>query len=169
MSEDQYFPKDSIIKDDIYILFKDSLTCAICSKILREPKMCMKCQKIFCKKCIDNYPNNKEKCPYNCNDPIYKDPATTIGILSKTQYECKNCGNIIFYGDIQSHLNSKCENKLKIEKNLNENKNKKNEEKRLIKIKPEEVENLNNKGKKIDFIKSKKIILINFFLITFIL
>ena len=71
MNEDEYFPEDSIVKDDLYEVFKNYINCIICNKVLRHPQMCMKCQKNFCKKCIDNYPNKNEKCSPGCDDPIY--------------------------------------------------------------------------------------------------
>ena len=162
MSEEEYLPKNSIVKDDLYDLYKDLLTCPLCSEILRQPIICMKCQKSFCKKCLDKYPNKKEKCPNNCDNPIYKDDATKLQILSKTKYECKNCGETVFYDDIESHLNSNCEAQIITtikEKKVNEYRKEENE-KKLVKLQPEECEHLKTKGKKINYIKSKKFIFI---------
>ena len=166
MSEDKYFPEDSVVKDDFYETFKDSINCIICNKVLRHPQMCMKCQKTFCKKCIDNYPNKNEKCPNGCDDPIYKDDITKNHILSKTKYECKNCGEIIFYDDIQSHLNINCEKQIMTninQKVSNQYPIEKEEKKKLIKLKPEECDRLVNEGKKIGYLKSKKFIFNNLY------
>ena len=158
MNEDQYFPQDSIIKDDLYIALKDSITCAICSNILREPIMCMKCQKAFCKNCIYNYPNNKEKCPNNCKNPNYKNDITKLQILSKIKYECKNCGDIVSYEDIQSHLKTNCKTKIAININhQNDEYPTENEEIKLKKLKPEETSFLTEKSNNIEYLKSKKI------------
>ena len=166
MNEYEYFPDDSIVINDIYKTLKDTIICEICNKVLRYPQICMKCQKSFCKKCIDKYPNKNERCPSGCDDPIYKDDVTKNSILSKTKYECKNCGDTIFYDEIQSHLNSNCGSQITTnanQQNLNESINEE-EQKRLIKLQPEEYDRLSNRGESINYIKSKKYFFNNFIL-----
>ena len=62
----------TIIKNELYNVFKDSITCPLCLNILINPVMCLHCQNAFCKKCIDNWSKNSQKCPKRCDNPNIK-------------------------------------------------------------------------------------------------
>ena len=55
---DEVINTNTIIEDEIYTTFKDSVICPICKSILVEPQLCLKCQNNFCKKCIDKWSEN---------------------------------------------------------------------------------------------------------------
>ena len=40
---ENFINEKTIIENEIYDAFKDDIFCPICSKILIEPEMCMKC------------------------------------------------------------------------------------------------------------------------------
>ena len=42
---------------------RDQLLCGICLEILREPKECDNCRKLFCTYCIEKWEKN---CPMQC-------------------------------------------------------------------------------------------------------
>ena len=69
--------------DEIYKIFKDSITCPLCINILINPVMCLVCQKTYCKRCIDNWSKNNKKCPNGYENPNYQRSILTNDILSK--------------------------------------------------------------------------------------
>ena len=68
--------------------------------------MCTKCQKEFCKKCIDDWIKTKKKCPNKCKNSNFQESMGKKDILSKLQFRCNGCQKEIFYFDAQSHHES---------------------------------------------------------------
>jgi WD40 repeat protein len=70
--------------------FKEILKCSICLNIYIEPRMCGKCQIIYCKKCIYKWINEKNgKCPTHGSEFI--DSDLTIphkNMLNAIQFKC---------------------------------------------------------------------------------
>ena len=150
MKNEDYFPEESVVKDSIYMLMKDTITCSLCNKIIKNPMMCTNCQKTYCKNCLNNWVNT---CPNNCANPQYIKSLGVIDILSKLKYECQNCGKQIKSEDIKSHLDSNCVKILKKAKTLAEEFKTK---KTLRKLTTEEAEKMRNEGKEISYLSSKK-------------
>ena len=119
---EKFINEDTIIKNDIYNLFSDSLICPICKCIMIEPVICLGCQNKFCKNCIENW-KKKNICPNRCEDPIYKNIIEKNRLITKFKFKCiKGCGAEIPFNEIKNHYNSNCL------------KNKNKESKRTIKI-----------------------------------
>ena len=108
---EEYANNNTIVKDDLYNIFKDSVTCSLCNNILINPVMCMVCQNNFCKKCIDNRSLNNKNCPNGCNEPNYKDSIGKKDILSKLKFNCVGCQNKIPYDEIVKHHEYCCPDK----------------------------------------------------------
>ena len=51
----EYINEKNVIKDEFYTSFESSFTCSICSDIFIEPTMCMNCQNVYCKECIEGW------------------------------------------------------------------------------------------------------------------
>ena len=45
---EKYINEGTVVDNDIYQAFKESVICPICTNILIEPVMCMKCQSQGC-------------------------------------------------------------------------------------------------------------------------
>ena len=150
MENVDYFPEESLVKDKIYTLMKDTITWKLCSKILKDPMMCTSCQKTYCTNCLNDY---EKTCPNGCENPNYVKNLSVKDILSKLKYECQNCGKEVKSGDIKSHLDSNCVKISRISKTLaDEFKTKKT----LRKLTPEETAKMTNEGKDISYLTSKK-------------
>ena len=67
-----YINEETIVKNEIYDAFKDDINCPICRDILIEPQMCMNCQNVYCRKCIEEWSKRNNKCPNRCDNPNYK-------------------------------------------------------------------------------------------------
>ena len=155
LEKDEYFDEDSPIEDQLYLSLKDLLICPYCHKLLKNPFMCSKCQKNYCKKCLEEYSKMK-KCPNDNKESEFKHSIMINEMLSKLKYKCKNCKKEIIQSDIKSHLEEKCKHvEIEREKTLAEIMQTKKE---LIKLSPQEMEN-----KKVDASFTSKI----FFLINF--
>ena len=150
MKNEDYFPEESVVKDSIYMLMEDTITCKLCNKIKKDPMMCTNCQKTYCKNCLHNFVNT---CPNNCENPQYVKSIGVINILSKLKYECQNCGKQIKSEDIKSHLDSNCVKISNIPKTLAEEFKMK---KKLRKLLPEEIKKIKKNGSKISYLSSKK-------------
>ena len=100
---DEYINDDTIVEDDFYNSFKDSVTCPLCLCILINPVMCMKCQNVYCKKCVDDWSKKDKKCPNRCENPNYQKSLVKNDILSKLKIKCKFCQIIIPYNEVQKH------------------------------------------------------------------
>ena len=144
-----YVNNKTLIEDDIAILFKSSVTCPICVNILINPVICINCQKVHCKKCIDNPINEDKKCL--CDNPNYQKAYDKIEILSKLKFICFECGEGIPYDEAQKHHGFCCPFKTIENTNFQKTKN----EKKFKKLKSEEVEILRKKGYEISCMTSK--------------
>jgi hypothetical protein len=97
---------NTIVKNDIYNLFKDDVTCFLCKSIYIDPIMCMNCQSVYCRKCIDQWSKENKCCPKNCDNAQYKDCLGKKDILAKLNFKCEKCGNMIKYDEAKNHENS---------------------------------------------------------------
>ena len=103
---EKFINNDTIIKDEIYDTFKDSISCPICYNIFIEPIMCIKCQNSFCKQCIDKMEDIK--CPNKCEEPNYQKSNAKHDILTNLKFKCKYCKTTIKYDDAYNHKNVCC-------------------------------------------------------------
>ena len=109
------FDKIDVSFEDIYnknetANMKDLVTCPICLNILMSPVQCNKCNKCFCKMCIDNYANSKSKCPFRCDNPQYNPNKFVENVLAILKFKCKNgCDKIIKYEELQKHYQEDCD------------------------------------------------------------
>ena len=147
---DELINTNTIVEDEIYKLFKDSVICPICKSILINPVLCLKCQDSFCQKCIDDFSENenKEKCPNKCSDPNYQKSIGKNDILSKLKFKCKKCGGEYYYHEIKKH-NEICNSSIN---SLNDA-NKRNKIKRIT---SEEVSQIKKSGQEVAYISGKK-------------
>ena len=104
-----YINEENLIKDQIYQNLEGSITCIICLDIIIEPIMCIKCQNVYCKKCIQNWSKINNKCPNRCQNPSYQICVSIGKLLSKLYFNCKYCKSIINYNDMEKHFLSKCQ------------------------------------------------------------
>ena len=74
MKKEDYFPEESVVKDSIYMMMKDTITCKLCNKILKNPMMCTSCQETYCENCLNNWVNI---CPNHCENPQYVENKST--------------------------------------------------------------------------------------------
>ena len=144
---EEYVNNDTLKEDDISTSFKNSVTCSICNNILINPIICLKCQKVFCKKCIDKWKENNNNCPNNCNEPNYQKCLGKNDILSKFKFFCVGCNDEIDYDKAEAHHNDCCPGKTSAEFKKNEVK--------LKKLSSNEVEMLKNQGNQITYITGK--------------
>ena len=143
---DDSISEDTVVEDAIYLGFKDSVICTICSNILINPVMCMNCQNVYCQKCIDGWSKKDNKCPNRCENPNYKKSIEKNNILSKLKFKCQKCGEEIFYDNVKSHKDS-CkpnDNSLKNDNNVEDNNPRR---KRMKRIKKDEIEKMEKKDK----------------------
>ena len=91
------------------------IKCDLCHKILKDPYMCNDCQKVYCKKCLENYSQLKI-CPSEYKDAKFIRCIAKNELLSKIKYRCKNCKKEVIQTDIKAHLESNCEHKEKLER-----------------------------------------------------
>ena len=143
---EDFIREDTIVEDAIYLCFKDSVICPICSNILINPVMCMKCQNVYCKKCIDGWSKKDYKCPNRCENPNYQRSLEKNNILSKLKFKCQKCGEEILYDNAKSHIDSckQNDNFLKIDNNIEDNNLRR---KRMKKINKNEIEKMEKKDK----------------------
>ena len=138
LEKDEYFDENSPIENQLYLSLKDLLICPYCQELIKNPFMCSKCQKNYCKKCLEEYSNMK-KCPNDNKESEFKHSIMINEMLSKLKYKCKNCKKEIIQSDIKSHLEEKCKYvEFEHEKSLSEIIQTKKE---LIKLSPQEMEN----------------------------
>ena len=104
----KYINEKNIIKDEIYNSIKNSITCIICFDIIYEPMMCMKCQGVYCKDCINKWSKEDKKCPNRCINPNYKNSIQISQLLTKIKFECEKCHSEIYYNEMEKHYFSKC-------------------------------------------------------------
>ena len=158
---EEYINDETIVEDEIYNLFKETVNCPLCLSILINPVICMKCQNVFCKKCADDWSKKDDKCPNRCVNPNYQKSIGKNDILSKLKFKCKKCGNKAYYDDIKIHIDSNCTEKIIKEtedkKTIETPIKKEKKEPKIHKISTEEVENLKKEGKDVTYITGKKI------------
>ena len=152
---ESYINNDTLIEDDIAKAFKSSVTCTLCKSILINPFMCMKCQNVYCKKCIDKWNEQNKICPNKCDSPTYQNCVGKNDILSKLKFNCVGCGKEILYNDAENHHESCCPGKTsanlkEIKKKIQATKKSQN----IKRIRPEEIEKLKNEGKDVNYITS---------------
>ena len=100
---EDYINEDNIINDDIYKKLKDSITCPLCINIFINPLICLKCQNVYCKKCIDDWNTRDNKCPNRCTEKKKKKSILANQLLSSLNFKCPICGKTIGYDDMQKH------------------------------------------------------------------
>ena len=106
---DKYVNEDTIVKNEIYEIFKDSITCPICEKLMIEQVVCLKCQNIYCKKCIEQWKTKGGCCPNHCNNSVFNDVIERNNNITKFKFKCiKDCGEEIPFTDIKKHYSSNC-------------------------------------------------------------
>ena len=148
---DDYINDDCIIEDENFLTFKPLIMCGLCNKILKKPKMCLKCQTNFCEKCIEKWSDDFEKCPKNCENPDYQPNKDKLAILSMIKFKCKNCKREIKYNDVESHLKLGCGKKQEEDRLCNIIYKKK----KLKKLTNDEIKAVKEKGKEINHLTSK--------------
>ena len=166
---ENYINENTIIKDELYNAFKESVTCSLCLSILINPVMCMKCQNVFWKKCVSDWSKKDEKCPNGCTEPNYQRCLGQNEILSKLKFKCETCGNNYKYEEAKNHLNSCYPGQINEEENKIENSNNKitiNEPK-FEKLSSDEIERLKRQGNDVTYITGKMKILIYIFFIKY--
>ena len=89
----------------------DSLHCAICSCVLRDPVMC-KNEHCFCRGCITKHLENSQTCPC-CNQDLTVEslavaPRILRNLLSEQRIRCdhqeRGCQEIVQLGNLASHV-----------------------------------------------------------------
>ena len=141
---ENYINEETVVKNEIYSAFKDDVTCPICSKLLINPMMCMRCQNVYCKKCIEAWNKKDNKCPNRCENPDYHKSLEKSNTLSKLKFKCEKCGEEILYNNVQKHMDN-CESIQTTNESV----------KRLKRIKKEEINRTKTNGK-LTRITSKK-------------
>ena len=68
--------------------------------------MCMKCQKVYCKKWIDDWKNKDDKCPNKCENPNYQKSLEKNNILCKLKFKCQKCDNEFLYEELIKHVDN---------------------------------------------------------------
>jgi hypothetical protein len=149
---EEFINNNTIVKDEIYNAFKESVICPICSSILINPLICMKCQKVFCERCINDWSKKEKDCPSKCKEPKYQKCVGKKDILSKLTFKCKACGKIYNYDRAISHL-KKCYPNKKFPEEEQENVKSKSKFEKLTR---EEVEKLKSEGNEVTYITGKK-------------
>ena len=85
-------------------------TCAICTCLAWDPLCCNKCDKPFCRACLEKYGKNK-KCPFQCDSSTFREMTRNEkNYLNKIKIKCTNvgCSKYIQYSDYLNHL-EKCQ------------------------------------------------------------
>jgi len=118
---EDYINEDYVEKDQLYESIKETIFCPICRNIMIRPVMCMNCQNNYCRSCIEQWSNIKDYCPNKCKNADYKNSLIIGNILSKLNFKCKDCLNVINYEKMEKHVLSKCDS-IDIKYDLNKNK-----------------------------------------------
>ena len=105
---ENYFNDYTIIKDNIYTVFKDLIECPLCLGVFVDPVMCTNCQNVYCKKCIDDWTKKSKQCPNRCINPNYQKSLVKNELLSKIKYKCNECGKTLNYGSVKNHKDVCC-------------------------------------------------------------
>lgn len=106
---EEYINDNTIIKDNIFEMFKDNIICPICENLMIQPVMCSNCQNTFCKKCINDWKERGGNCPNKCQNSQIKDVIGKNNFITKFKFKCiKGCGAEILFDDIKNHYSSNC-------------------------------------------------------------
>ena len=116
-----FYNRDNAIeKDNI-----EDLICPICFNILNNPISCSnnKNAHTFCKKCIDQYLKENNKCPTCKLNFEYKINNELNDSLNKLSFEClfkkEGCKDILSYSEYLNHINNcKYDNNIEYECNI---------------------------------------------------
>ena len=160
---DEYINDDTIVEDDFYNSFKDSVACPLCLCILIDPVMCMNCQNVYCKKCVDDWAKKDKKCPNRCENPNYQKSLVKNDILSKLKIKCKFCKMIVQYNEVQNHKENCIKDKMESYEII-ESPTPTPTLDKLKKLTSEEIRTFKNEGKNVTYINSKKNILLILYL-----
>jgi len=152
MEIEKYINEQTVVKSEIYLAFKEDVTCSICSKIIINPFMCMNCQNVYCKKCLDDWSKKDKRCPNRCANPNYKKSIEKSNTLSKLKFKCEKCGEEILYDNVKKHIDNCESNTINEEININNNNDR---VKRIKKVKRQEIDKTKKNGKPV-YITSKK-------------
>ena len=116
----EYVNEKTIVKDQIYEMFGESITCPLCFKLMIEQVMCINCQNVYCKNCIEDWKKKGGGCPNHCEDAVFKDVIERNNNITKFKFKCiKGCGEEIPFKEIKNHYSSNCMSKKKKIKVLN--------------------------------------------------
>ena len=97
--------RNAVIKDDYYNRIEEEfILCPLCALIFINPMMCIKCQNVICKECLDNYSKKFSKCPI-CKENLsnYKISIGTNKYINTLLFICKDCNKIIKYEECFTH------------------------------------------------------------------
>ena len=164
---ENYININNLINNEINNILKDLVICTLCSNILIDPYMCMKCQKVYCKKCIDEWKDKEkdDKCPNKCENPNYQKSLEKNNILCKLKFKCEKCENEFLYEELIKHI-ANCSGQAEKGENINNGINENISTRRLRKISKNEAEKLKIKSTKIT---SKLNIFYNYFIINIVI
>ena len=135
-----YVNNDTLIENEVTKFLKAQLICPLCNNIFINPLMCMNCQKVYCKRCIDNSINKSKKC--TCTNPNYQKCISKNDLLSQLKFICVGCEKEIKYDDAEKHHESCCPGKTSKKTNSTETLI----ETRIKRLKSEEMKNLKKQG-----------------------
>ena len=147
---EQYINDDTLIENEYYNLFQESIMCPLCLCILIKPLMCLECQNVYCQKCIDSWAKKDNKCPNRCTNPNYKRAIAKEDILSNLLFKCKDCKLTIKYNEVEKHMKVCCVGIVETYE-INNNSKSKN----FQNLSTEELENFKKQGREINYINSK--------------
>jgi hypothetical protein len=96
----------------------DEYLCPICYHVLWKPVECQNCQRLFCKKCIDQCIKEKPNaCPICRNYEEKRCSPMFYALLSKLKIECENklngCNDVLLYELLEKHQEEQCQYKMK--------------------------------------------------------
>ena len=143
---EEYINNDTLIENEVTKFVRPQITCPLCNDIFINPLMCMGCQTVYCKKCIDNPMKQEKKC--NCENPNYQICKSVNDLLPQLKFNCVGCGKEIQYDEAQKHHDSCCPGKT----SKNMDKSKFSKKVTIEKLTPEEVSKLKKKGAKVKYI-----------------
>ena len=107
---DGYVNNITLVQNEVSKKLKPLAICPLCENILIDPMMC-KCQKVYCKACIDEWSKKHKKCPSGCKNPKYEKCIQKYEILSKLKFRCLECEEEILYNNAESHHKVCCPDK----------------------------------------------------------
>ena len=99
--EDQRFESD----------VTDSLYCAICLNVLKQPMQCVRNEHSFCKPCITRYVKESQRCP-TCMEPLtlqtLRSSRVITELISQLKIKCDNvergCSEFVKVGMLEEHV-----------------------------------------------------------------